>query len=377
MTVTNKSPMTATRDLQAGAAPDGPLDPGSATDPTPVEHDGGSRAPAWRAYLGFRNISTIYVFVGLFIVFAMWVPETFLASTTWRTLLDNGSITALLAVGLVLPLASGVFDLAVGAQLGLGAILVAWFLVDKDLAPPIAVMLTLTVGGFVGLSSALLIVRAKVDSFIATLGMSSILAAIITWVSGGQQILDLGAGFQQLGLSSVLGLTSAFWIMILVAVVVSYFLEFTPAGRLVYATGGNIEAARLAGVRTSLVIMTCLVVNGVVASFCGVLVSSRLSTGDPTIGPSYLLPAIAAAFLGSTQFRGGRYNVWGTVVAVYVLATGVKGLQLAGAPVWIPDMFNGMALLLAVAGAKFQRTPGRISAVRKTLRMDRRGSTAS
>jgi ribose transport system permease protein len=159
--------------------------------------------------------------------------------------------------------------------------------------------------------------------------------------------------------------------MILVAVVVSYFLEFTPAGRLVYATGGNIEAARLAGVRTSLVIVTCLVVNGVVASFCGVLVSSRLSTGDPTIGPSYLLPAIAAAFLGSTQFRGGRYNVWGTVVAVYVLATGVKGLQLAGAPVWTPDMFNGVALLVAVAGAKYQRSPGRLSAVRKTLRMGR------
>jgi ribose transport system permease protein len=365
--------MTATRERQPGdAAPaeHRPLRPAPTTEAT-ADQAGGSRSGARRALLGFRNISAVYVFVVLFTVFAMWVPETFLASTTWRTLLDNGSITALLAVGLVLPLASGVFDLALGAELGLGAILVAWFLVGKDLAPPIAVILTLSIGGLVGLANALLIVRAKVDSFIATLGMSSILAALITSVSGGQQILDLGAGFQRLGLSSVLGLTSGFWIMILVAVVVSYFLEFTPAGRLVYATGGNIEAARLAGVRTSLVIVTCLVVNGVVASFCGVLVSSRLSTGDPTIGPSYLLPAIAAAFLGSTQFRGGRYNVWGTVVAVYVLATGVKGLQLAGAPVWTPDMFNGLALLVAVAGAKYQRSPGRLSAVRKTLRMGR------
>lgn len=371
--------MTATREQQAGdASPAGhdSLHPAPTTGAT-ADLAGGSRRSAWRASLGFRNIGAVYVFVVLFIVFAVWVPETFLASTTWRTLLDNGSITALLAVGLVLPLASGVFDLALGAQLGLGAILVAWFLVDKDLAAPVAVFLTLAIGALVGLASALLIVRARVDSFIATLGMSSILAALITWVSGGQQILDLGAGFQRVGLSSVLGLTSAFWIMILVAVVVSYFLEFTPSGRLVYATGGNIEAARLAGVRTSLVIVTCLVVNGVVASFCGVLVSSRLSTGDPTIGPSYLLPAIAAAFLGSTQFRGGRYNVWGTVVAVYVLATGVKGLQLAGAPVWIPDMFNGVALLVAVAGAKYQRSPGRLSAVRRTLRMGREPETAA
>jgi ribose transport system permease protein len=75
------------------------------------------------------------------------------------------------------------------------------------------------------------------------------------------------------------------------------------------------------------------------------------------VGPGYLLPVIAAVFLGSTQFRGGRFNIWGTVVAAYVLAVGVKGLQLAGLPVWIPDLFNGAALLLAVGLAAWRRTP--------------------
>ena len=82
-----------------------------------------------------------------------------------------------------------------------------------------------------------------------------------------------------------------------------------------------------------------------VAGLAGLLLTSQLSTGDPTVGPGYLLPVIAAVFLGSTQFRGGRFNIWGTVVAAYVLAVGVKGLQLAGLPVWIPDLFNGAALL--------------------------------
>jgi ribose transport system permease protein len=90
--------------------------------------------------------------------------------------------------------------------------------------------------------------------------------------------------------------------------------------------------------------------------------------GDPTVGPGYLLPAYAAAFLGSTQFHGGRYNVWGSVLAVYVLAVGVKGLQLAGAPVWIPDLFNGVALLLAVAMSKYERTARRSAAVSRILR---------
>jgi ribose transport system permease protein len=134
---------------------------------------------------------------------------------------------------------------------------------------------------------------------------------------------------------------------------------------------GNIDAARLAGVRTALVVVLALVACGLIAAFAGALVSSRLATGDPTVGPGYLLPAFAAAFLGSTQFRGGRYNVWGTIVAVYVLATGVKGLQLAGAPVWIPDLFNGVALLLAVGMAKFQTSAGRTSAIRRALRLNR------
>ena len=125
--------------------------------------------------------------------------------------------------------------------------------------------------------------------------------------------------------------------------------------------------ARLAGVRTSATVVACLIGCGIIAAASGCLVSSRLATGDPTVGPGYLLPAFAAALLGSTQFRGGRYNVWGTVLAVYVLATGVKGLQLAGAPVWIPDLFNGLALLLAVGMAKRQGRSGRGAAIARMI----------
>lgn len=164
--------------------------------------------------------------------------------------------------------------------------------------------------------------------------------------------------------------------MLAVAAVAWFVLERTPAGRRIYATGGNPDAARLAGVRTGAVVICALVACGGIAALAGTLVSARLGTGDPTVGVSYLLPAFSAAFLGSTQFRGGRFNVWGTVVAVYVLATGVKGLQLAGAPTWIPDLFNGVALLLAVAMARLERTAGRASAIRRALRRGAGGPAA-
>jgi ribose transport system permease protein len=139
------------------------------------------------------------------------------------------------------------------------------------------------------------------------------------------------------------------YLMLIIAVCVWYLLDHTHMGRAVYATGGNADAARLSGVRTHTVVIVCMMSASLLAATAGILLTSEVGAGDPTVGPAYLLPAFAATFLGSTQFRGGRFNVLGTVVAVYVLATGVKGLQLAGAPVWIPELFNGLALLIAVA----------------------------
>lgn len=333
----------------------------------------GSGAQRFTRALSFRNISALYIFVAMFIIFSFWVPETFLKWDTWKALLDSQAVTATLAVGLVIALSAGAFDLAIGAELGFGSILVAWFLVDKGIPIMPAIALTLLAGALVGLANGLLVVKVRIDSFIATLGMSSILLALIAWVSDSQQILGLPEGFQKIGTSEVFGLTLPVYLMLAVSLAVWYVLERTPTGRRVYATGGNIEAARLAGVRVSLVVVGALVACGVIAAFSGMLVSANLATGDPTIGPAYLLPAFSAAFLGSTQFRGGRFNVWGTLVAVIVLATGVKGLQLAGAPVWIPDLFNGAALLLAVGLAKYEATATRAGAVRRVLRMDRRG----
>jgi ribose transport system permease protein len=324
------------------------------------------RSAIWRA-MSFRNASAVYVFVVIFVVFALWIPDTFLDGTTWRTLLDEPSVTALLAVGLILPLSAGVFDLSIGTALGFGMIFVSWLLSKEDLPIVPAVVVALAAGALIGTFNGLLVVRVRIDSFIATLGVSSVLLAMTAWISGGQQILGLNQTFQDLTTSELFGVSVPVYLMLVLALIVWYVLERTPTGRRVYATGGNIDAARLAGVRTSAVIVASLAVCSVIAVLAGMVVASRVGAGDPTTGPSYLLPAFSAAFLGSTQFRGGRFNVLGTVVAVYVLATGVKGLQLAGAPVWIPDLFNGAALLIAVGMAKYQRSPAAASGIRRLI----------
>jgi ribose transport system permease protein len=326
-----------------------------------------TRAQRLLRYLSPRNASALYVFAAIFILFSLWIPETFLTIETWRVLLSDQAIIALAAIALVVPLSAGMFDLSVGASVGFGAVLVSWLLARKGLAIGPAIVLTLAAGAVIGLVNSFLVVQARVDALIATLGMSSILAAFTAWVSNNSQVVGVSASFQSIGSTKLFGIALPVFIMLAVALVVWYLLERTATGRRVYATGGNAEAARLAGVRVSRVIVASFVACGTIAVLAGILESSQLGTGDPTIGPTYLLPAFSAAFLGSTQFKAGRFNVWGTVVAVYAIATGIKGLQLAGAPIWIPQLFNGVALVLAVALARYERSE-RTASIRRMFR---------
>ncbi|HEV2637062.1 MAG TPA: ABC transporter permease [Actinocrinis sp.] len=358
--------LESTTELAAGS---GPGARAGATATVARVQPGPTAGQRLRKGASLRNASAVYIFWLLFAVFAIWEPDTFLTAQTWRALLENQAITAMVAIGLMVPLSAGVVDLAVGSEVGLGAIVVAWLLADRHLNPALAIALTLVVGAAIGLVITQLIVRARIGSFIATLGMSSVLLAVIDWVSGSQQILNLGSGFQNIATGQFLGITYPVYILAVISLLVWYFLERTPSGRRVYATGGNIEAAKLAGVRTSRVILAATVACGVITALAGTLQSAQLATGDPTIANSYLLPAFAAAFLGSTQFKGGRFNVPGTLVAVAALAEGVQGLELAGAPVWLPNLFDGVALLLAVGFAQVQRAPSaRTAAIRRFLR---------
>jgi ribose transport system permease protein len=126
-------------------------------------------------------------------------------------------------------------------------------------------------------------------------------------------------------------------------------MEYRQLGRYLYATGSNSDAARLAGVRTDRITTIALLMSGFIAALAGVILTMEIGAAAVDAGSPYLLPAFAAVFLGATQFRARRVNVLGTILAVYVLATGVQGIDLAGAPFWVQDIFDGVALIIAVA----------------------------
>jgi ribose transport system permease protein len=331
-----------------------PVDTVAAEVDAPAAH----RRARPRVTLGLDRFSGLYVFAALIVVFGLWIPDLFLTTSNLRSIAGDQAVTAILAFGLIIPLAAGVFDLSIAGIMGFSSVVVMWG-ENHGHNAALSAMVAILAGTLIGVLNGFVVVKLNVDSFIATLGMGSVLAAGAYWVTNGQQIVTgISPSFIEFGTRQWLNIPAPVYYMAALALVLWFFLEFRPAGRYLYAVGGNLNAARLAGVRVNRVIFTALVAGGTIAGFAGVILAAKLGTGNPDSGPPYLLPAFTAVFLGATQIkRGGRVNVLGTLIAIFLLASGVKGLQLAGAPVYVNDLFNGLALIIAVAlAARTKRT---------------------
>jgi ribose transport system permease protein len=310
----------------------------------------------WRTFSP-RNIGVLYLYALIWAVFSWRVPATWFEWLTHRSVLNQNAVLIVVALGLLVPLAAGVFDLSIGACASASAVTVAWAVSSNQQGWNIwvGIALALTVGLVVGAVNGWLVVKLGVDSFIATLGMSSVLSAYAVWRSNNQSILGLPPSFSSLTSQWFWGINKTVWYALGLAFVLWYVLEHTAVGRYLLATGGGRDAARLAGVQTDRYVFGSLMVSALMASLGGVLLASQFASVQSTVGMPYLLQAFAAAFLGSTQFKG-RFNVWGTVAAVFVLQSGVKGLQLTGiAQQWVQDLFFGIALIVAVAFSTFRR----------------------
>jgi ribose transport system permease protein len=347
--------------------------PAKAASPPP----GRSRpsfAARFRHGLAFDKIGAVYVWLGIVVVFSIWVPDTFPTSATVKQILNANAITALAALSITIPLAARVFDLSFAYTMTLAGVVSAHFLsVGVPLVP--ALLLGLGAGILIGVVNAIVVVVMRIDSFIGTLATGSLITALITMATGDTPILStrLQGAFAKIGQTTVAGLTLPVLYVLIVATAEWFLLEHTATGRRLYATGFNPDAAKLAGVRVDRLRFMSLVISGTLSGAAGLVLASTIASGSPTAGSPYLLPAFAAAFLGATQLKHGRFNAWGTLIAVLLLGTGTTGLALANAPQWAADMFVGVVLIASLAVTGIQRrgvtaAPGRGRLILQRLR---------
>lgn len=313
--------------------------------------------------LGFGTIGAVYVWLGMVAAFAVWIPDLWLDQATVTTLMSDYAVTALAALSLVVVLAARLFDLSIGATMSLGGVVAGHMLATTSLPPALCAAAGLVAGALVGLANALAVVWLRLESLIATLGTGAIVAAMAVALSGDKVLTERMSGdFNLIAIGEIAGVNVAFLYVIVLMILMGLVLEQTAAGRRLYATGYNAEAARLMGVRVNRVKVVAFVVSGALAGFAGVILAARLQAAAPDAGAHYLIPAFSAAFLGATQFRHGRFNPWGAVLAVLVIGTGSLGLSLAGGPTWAPDVFSGLILIIAVAITVAERGPRRAGA---------------
>jgi ribose transport system permease protein len=326
----------------------------------------GARTPTFGAMVT-RAISVwglLVLLLLLVIVFSLLKPDTFLTYFNIRSILSNKSVQALAALSVFIPMVANQFDLSAGFNIGISQVL-AIGLQGQGWPWWAAVLAVLLMGTLVGLVNGTLITWVKIDSFIATLGTGTVLYGLNAWYTGGQQVLaSLPDAF--------LAISGNIWIIpapALYALVVSLLLwivfEYLPLGRYLYVLGASPRAAELNGISARKYITIAFIAAGTLAAFAGVVLQSQLQVGQSSVGQEYLLPAFTAALLGATSIRPGRVNVWGTVLAVAVLAVTVAGLNQLGAPFFVEPLFNGSMLILAVG-----------LAVQAAQRRQRRGTEA-
>jgi ribose transport system permease protein len=302
-----------------------------------------------RAGSRLERFAVLAFFLALYIVFGILNGSQFLSWENLTLVLSQNSYAAVLAAAVTLPLIAGQFDLSVGGVSGMSAVLCAFMVSSQSFNTALAITITLAIGAAIGLVNGVLVTRCKINSFIVTLGVGGALGGVAQWISGGQTIFgDIPASLTDAGTQKVGSIPLPIFYVVVMLFIVWALTRRTVAGRYWYATGANPESARLAGVKTSKMVVWAFVATGFIAACGGVLYLAIFASADPTTGPDLLLPAFAAAFLGSSILSVGKFTMIGSVLGTFLLAFATSGLQIAGVNFAAQPIFNAIVLVGAV-----------------------------
>ena len=280
--------------------------------------------------------------------FSIAVPEAFASRANVLNLMQQITTLAIVAVAATFVMVIGEFDLSVGFVASLAAVLA--FALFGIGAPVAAGFLAgLLAGIAAGAVNGVLVARFEVPSFVATLAVGTIVSGLSYWASGGTSLFSgVPEGFKALGRGFLLGLpVLAIWMVAVLCVAAIVFAK-TRFGRRLQAIGGNVQAARLAGLPVTRDRILTFAVAGGLSALAGLLLAARLGSVQHTMGEALLLPAYAAAFLGATASRVGTPNIGGTFLGVVIAGIVANGLTMLGVETFVQRMVTGAIILAAV-----------------------------
>ena len=306
---------------------------------------------SFREWLG--RFGVIVALLAVIVAFWVLVPHgRFMTTSNWLSILRQGSTLLLIAVGLTIPMQAGDFDLSIAAMASLGAMLLAGCTAFWGFSLPVAIIIVLASGLIVGLANGFLVTRLKVSAIIVTLGIASMLNGIEYRISSGRQIwYGIPTSLVDFARGSIGGFPNVTILAIVIVALLWYIMNHLRIGREILITGGNIEAAKLAGINTDRIKVVAFCIAALVAAIAGITVVGRQAMAFPLSSVGLLLPSFAATFIGATVVKLGEFHVLGTCVGVILMGILTQGLVMLNLPSSTVLIVQGLVLIGALAMA--------------------------
>jgi len=296
-----------------------------------------------------ERFGLVIVWLAFIALFGAMRPDTFLTWSNFSTIFGSEAVLVIVTLGLIIPLTAGDFDLSIAQVLTLVSMSTAILDARLDVPLLLVIPIVLCLGALIGLINGAITLYFRVHSLIVTLGVGTFLHGVTLWIGNSQTISGVSPFLMEwVIIQRFWGIPIAFYYAMLLAVLIWYMLSYTAFGQHLLFTGRGREVGRLTGVAVGRVRLTAFVLSGVMGAIAGILYTGTTGSANPSSGTFLLLPAFAAAFLGATCIKPGRFNPWGSVIAVYFLVTGINGLSVLGFRTFVQDLFYGGALVLAV-----------------------------
>jgi len=320
--------------------------------PTPA----GPASPRSRLRLArFRDLALVPAILLLVVVGAI-IDPVFLSKANMINVMQQQTELSLLVLAESIILIAGKFDLSLESTIGLAPALALGLVIPTashglgtDWPTVLAIPLCLLTGALIGAFNGLLILRFKLSAFIVTLGMLIVLRGLQIGLTGGQNLFDIPPSVLYLGNAVWLGIPASIWICAVLFAAGIAALGFLRHGRAVYAIGGNVDAARAAGIRTDRVVWIVLIIGGLLASLAGLLMTGRLGSVAAAQGQGMIFTVFAAAVIGGISLDGGKGTLFGALCGVIVLGLINNILTLAGVSAqWIQAIYGGIILLALI-----------------------------
>jgi len=299
-----------------------------------------------RRALMVRQTGILIPFLFTFVALSIISPSFFRFQNLTNILDQQAGIIIVASAGTLVLIAGGI-DLSIGAIYGLAGAVSAQ--VATSVSSPVGILSGLALGLAVGLANGLIVTRFRINALIGTLAMSFVVSGIGAVLTKGNLVVAFDhPDFQQFAATRILGITSAAWMMVIIAIAVAILLARTTFGRYVYATGGNAEAARLGGVPVNTIRVATFALSGVAAAMAGVLDASRVLSAQASSGSFLTFTVLTGIIVGGTSIMGGEGSIRRTVIGCLFVALVANGFNLLGLDPFYQQITLGVILLLAV-----------------------------